>query len=512
MDRGIVIAGALVLIGFGCGSTKENAGSSTPNTGGAAGGMPTMTPAANGPPSSIGTNMMNPVVGGDTSAGGKGSPSMTTNTGGGAAVTPTADDAGAMATDCPKCTIPANCQGFPLKGCKYSPGGTRCRTSARRSIRRLNNPYAVRCIDAMPEFKTKFPGDQYCILPPPPDQGHPGRAASAGQHETYWDAIWAGDYSGYDNPDDDLGAAARRRDHAELPHARRADDDGHELLPHVLPHAHRLASQHHHDARRHRSRTVGSQGVGDALPGLFDASSGAVIGILGGQQRADDSTPVTLETPPEDEGVYLTFPANPAIIFNMHHFNIPDGADPARRLVEHLVAETDATQLAAGTWASSRRRSIGLSVSPNQDGRLAIRLGHRRRHAAVARVRSPALLDHELQLVDRARRWRHRARVSVVRLVRHADVSLRQRGQEPELDPDAKTDGAMSGVVMLHAGDKHALQLPHRVHGRARGGRQARAEPGVRSARCASPTKLITAKCASSSATSRGLARVAWDR
>ncbi|NTV52196.1 MAG: OmpA family protein, partial [Candidatus Firestonebacteria bacterium] len=43
-----------------------------------------------------------------------------------------------------------------------------------------------------------------------------------------------------------------------------------------------------------------------------------------GAQRPDDNTPFSLAKPPEDDGYYLSFPANPAVIFNVHHFNSQD--------------------------------------------------------------------------------------------------------------------------------------------------------------------------------------------
>ena len=53
-------------------------------------------------------------------------------------------------------------------------------------------------MDAWPWYKTKFPGDQYCILPPPPDKGiqygvHP-------QGKEWYAKVSAEDMSGYDNP------------------------------------------------------------------------------------------------------------------------------------------------------------------------------------------------------------------------------------------------------------------------------------------------------------------------
>src|SRR5262249_16259889 len=94
--------------------------------------------------------------------------------------------------------ILSECQSFALVGLKYTPGGSVLPNKCGPFDPTTNNPYAVRCIDAMPSYKTRFPGDQYCVLPPPPDQGiqvglHP-------QGQSYWDQMWAGDYSGYDNP------------------------------------------------------------------------------------------------------------------------------------------------------------------------------------------------------------------------------------------------------------------------------------------------------------------------
>src|ERR1700753_3197253 len=91
------------------------------------------------------------------------------------------DDAGAAATPDagsspnagrgPDGRITAQCQGFKLDGLKYSPGGTTLPNKCAPFDALLNNPYAVRCIDAKPNYKTRFPGDEYCILPPPDDKG-----------------------------------------------------------------------------------------------------------------------------------------------------------------------------------------------------------------------------------------------------------------------------------------------------------------------------------------------------
>jgi hypothetical protein len=103
-----------------------------------------------------------------------------------------------MATDGlgPDGRIVAACQGLPLEGMRYSPGGDTLPNKCAPFDLSKNNPYAIRCIDAMPDFETPFPGDEYCILPPAPDEGfqlgvHPGGSVG------YWEKMWGGDYSSY---------------------------------------------------------------------------------------------------------------------------------------------------------------------------------------------------------------------------------------------------------------------------------------------------------------------------
>ena len=84
----------------------------------------------------------------------------------------------------------------------YSPGGTALPHPCEPYHPTLNNPYAVRCIDAWPWYKTEYPGDEYCILPPEPGKGiqfgvHP-------QGADWYAQVSQQDLSGYDNPSDEF--------------------------------------------------------------------------------------------------------------------------------------------------------------------------------------------------------------------------------------------------------------------------------------------------------------------
>lgn len=77
------------------------------------------------------------------------------------------------------------CQSYSLAGMQYSPGGTDPPNKCAPFDSFTNNPYAVRCIDAMPNYETPYPGDQYCVLPPHPDQGF-----QTGVHPQGWEQYW----------------------------------------------------------------------------------------------------------------------------------------------------------------------------------------------------------------------------------------------------------------------------------------------------------------------------------
>ena len=80
-----------------------------------------------------------------------------------------ADEAAQQAT-APR-GIPEECRGFSFDDIMYSPGGTTLPNKCQPFHPTLNNPYAVRCVDAWPWYKTPYRGDEFCILPPPPDKG-----------------------------------------------------------------------------------------------------------------------------------------------------------------------------------------------------------------------------------------------------------------------------------------------------------------------------------------------------
>jgi hypothetical protein len=315
-----------------------------------------------------------------------------------------------------------------------------------------NNPYAVRCVDALPGFKTKFAGDEYCILPPPPEKGFQVGLHPQGKTAEYWAKIWAGDLSGYETKDADwlldvgeeITQNYRTRDAPGLP-----------ATNYYRTYFRMRTGSHHMIVTMHDGMEKDGwiAGIGEALPGLFDASSGAVNGILGGEQRPDDNTPVTLDKPVEDDGLYLVFPADPSIIFNMHHFNSTDGALLREGWI-NIWKEEDAR--IPMTWYMGMEPSqvIALNVAPNTTADLHYSW------PVNADMRLIRIFGHRHFWTTNFSTWIARANGATEVLYQAYDwfdmPTYRYDSvvKNPPPDPANTQDGAASGIVSLKRGDR----------------------------------------------------------
>jgi hypothetical protein len=194
-------------------------------------------------------------------------------------------------------------------------------------------------------------------------------------------------------------------------------------------------------------------GSGEALPGLFDPSSGAIEGVLGGEQRPDDNTPVTLEKPPEDEGLYLVWPANPLVFFNMHHFNTTT-APLLREGWINIWKEDDARTRMSWYMGMEAGQVITLSIAPgatadlhyswpiNSELRLVRVFGHRHfwtTNFSTWIERANGTTEIAYQSYD----WFDMPTYRYDSVVKN-----------PPLDPEKHLDGAISGIVKLMPGDR----------------------------------------------------------
>jgi hypothetical protein len=354
--------------------------------------------------------------------------------------------------------ILAACQGFPLEGLHYSPGGSKLPNKCAPFDPTTNNPYAVRCIDAMPAFKTSYPGDEYCILPPPPDQGiqvgyHPQGAA-------YWTQMWAGDFSGYEHLSSDWAL----QPNTEVTQNYRniaTNPDPHNYYRTYY----RMRTGSHHAIITANDNTMTPIPEGwialpnadaEASPAIFNASQGTLLSILGGQQRPDDGAPSTLDKPPEDSGYYLTWPASPAVVFNLHYINA--GAKPVlREGWVNLWWESDARIEEAWYMGMPSTEPKDLTVAPGgvldyhaswavpSGGsiRLVSAFGHRHFWTTSFSSWIERANDPSPEVVYQSFDWAN------MPSYRYDDLH-----RNPAADVTKHADGAASGIITLQPGDK----------------------------------------------------------
>ena len=202
--------------------------------------------------------------------------------------------------------VPAQCKGFEVVGLKESPGGDTLPNKCAPFHGLYNNPYAIRCADADPGYKTPYGGDDYCILPPPAtlgtqvhvgpeDYAKPGtfELAAGGEENTMY-------YVNAPNADAHYYYRVNWRMRAGSHHmiitvSDTDREDGWAA-----------------DLNGGQSKNVGATG--------FDTSAGSHG--FGGAQRPDLDRPQgTLAVPPENVGIGALLQAKQQFSFNLHHIN-----------------------------------------------------------------------------------------------------------------------------------------------------------------------------------------------
>jgi hypothetical protein len=420
---------------------SQDAAPATPGLGvaGAVATVPTIPGASTGPTTTPATSP----IGADT-----GSPSTTPASGTPAtpAMTPTTSTpampppptntgaAGAGAND------PTACRGFSFENLVYSPGGNVLPNKCQPYDPTTNNPYAVRCIDAWPWYKTKFPGDQFCILPPPPDKGvqygvHP-------QGKKWFEQVSKQDLSGYDNLADEWIMKDGEEEQANY----QTSADNAQTHNYYRNYARMRPGSHHMIVS-----VQTAAGTPEAWgPATMTGLTGGVS--LPGAQRPDENTPKSLDKPMEDAGLFAKLPVDPVVIFNMHHFNA-SGMTILKEAWTNLWWESDATIEVHGILGLDVGQAITLAVEPGtvldlhyswditQPIRLVDVFGHR--HAWTTNFSAWVEEGSKQDIIYQSFRWLDEP------TYRYDSMTM-----NPVPAPQAKTDGATSGVRTLMPGQK----------------------------------------------------------
>ena len=336
----------------------------------------------------------------------------------------------------------SGCAGFEVVGLRYSPGGNVLPDTCKPFDASTNNPYAIRCVDAIPGYATDYPGDEFCILPPPPDKGlqvglHP-------QGASFWDEVWSGDLSGYSD-------AARLKDFEVAPggeveqtYSTTMTNDAQRLY-YRLDSRMRVGS--HHMATYFTS-SPGEEGWRPINPGEF-SPAGADGGFFWNSQRTNSDRPASsLEIPEEDASLGMSISPHQGILFDVHHFNTRnnpilreawiniwwvDGSVDGAVQDEPLVAPVDVPP--------NSLTDLDGSFAPEKTTRVLSLFGHR--HAWTRRLNA----------------WVHRANGDdepVYDSFNWLDVptySYDSVATNPVADPGAERDGASSGLLTLDPGE-----------------------------------------------------------
>lgn len=334
--------------------------------------------------------------------------------------------------------VPAECKGFEVVGLKQSPGGKVLPNKCAPFHGLYNNPYAIRCVDADPSYKTQYGGDEYCVLPPPSELG---TQVHVGPED-------------YDNPG--TFALAAGSEENTMYYVNSVNDDDHYYYRVNW----RMRAGSHHmiitvsdtdredgwaaDLDGGQARNVGAAG--------FDTSSGSRG--FGGSQRPDLDRPQgTLETPPENVGIGAMLKAKQQFSFNLHHINT--GEKPILReawVNVWYMDKSEVTKEMKGLSASGSPRDVSIPAhqrtvlkyrcNVQDDSRIITMNGHRHAHTDRFSVWVKKQSGEEIRAYE-SFNWED------MPTYQYDSVST-----NPAPDIASKMDGASSGQLNLSKGDE----------------------------------------------------------
>lgn len=347
-----------------------------------------------------------------------------------AAATPT--PSAQPAAPAPATDTSPTCKGFEVLGLKHSPGGSVLPNTCAPFDAQTNNPYAIRCIDADPNYKSGFAGDQYCILPPTENQGVQIRVGP----------------DSYDAPGAfTLAAGAETTEFYHVNAKNPAQHYYYRANWRMRPGGHHMLI-----SMPARDMTDGWSRTGD-----MGSEFGSGSQSFGGAQRPVVDRPQgTLDVPKENVGLGQKLPANQQFSFNLHHINTSD--QPVLREVwlnvwyvdEALVTAPMATFAATGNpadmnIAARQRVQLEYMCTASGSARLISMYGHF--HAHGERFSVWRMRDGEKLPIYESLHWED------IPVYQFDSVSM-----NPQPDTGAKQDGAFSGLLNLDAGDEIHFQ------------------------------------------------------
>jgi hypothetical protein len=332
------------------------------------------------------------------------------------------------------------CRGFDFTGLIYSPGGEVNPNKCEAFHQTLNNPYAVRCVDAWPHYKTQFSGDNFCILPPPPDKGIQIGHHPQGEGDAWFNAVSKGDMSGYENVPADwkLGPGGEEERNIYIAHTNPAGN-------YYRIHNRMRGGSHHMIPSTTTGQVTNVWGPGSP-DGLFTGTG------FPGAQRPDENYPHAAVIPPEDVGLYRAFPANATVTYNMHHFNSTD-KDILKEVWQNIWWTDDAKTPITNVTGLPALQIAGVFANPGEINDMHYSA------TAVAPWRAIGFFGHRHAWTTSFTAWVESAGKEPNIIYQSQDwfdeptFTYNSEVQNPAPAPGKGTDGAFSGILNVAAGD-----------------------------------------------------------
>jgi hypothetical protein len=320
-------------------------------------------------------------------------------------------------------SIPSDCAGFDVLGLKYSPGGDVLPNKCKPFDTVTNNPHAIRCIDADPKYKTGFVGDDYCILPPAPENG-------------FQVHIGPSDYA---NPEADYVLEPGEETDEHFVAVSGNDQDTHYFY------------------RQYRMRPGSHHLILSATDGSSPGGAGGGFGIgkmLGVAQNPALDAPRLEDVPQENLNVGVPIAANTPLSVNLHYINTTDKNilqeawvnvwyKPVAEIKEH-VSQIFANGGVRMNIQPGEHVVLGengkFSCPITTPGRILNLYGHR--HASTLRFTAWRKRDGVRELIYEDYGWEH-------------PLVLEYNSTTDNLphNPQTMTGGGHSGVLDLQVGD-----------------------------------------------------------
>lgn len=340
----------------------------------------------------------------------------------------------------PLSELPQECVGFEVKGLTESPGGKVLPNKCAPFHGTHNNPYAIRCIDADPSYKTDYEGDEFCVLPPPAalgtqihvgpeDMKKPG-TFQLGSGEEENTMYWVNSHN--------------EEDHYYYRTNWRMRPGSHHMIINISDDEHADGWAADLEGAGADARNVGATG--------FD-SSGRSRGF-GGSQRPDLDRPQgVLEVPPENVGIGSLLKAKQQFSFNLHHLNTTEQPVLREAWVNVWYMEKDeVTKEMRGLAASGSPRDVSIPAKQRTvlkyrcdveaDSRIITMNGHRHAHTDRFAVWVKKKSGEEIRAYE-SFNWED------MPTFQYDSIST-----NPTANVEKQIDGASSGVLEVSEGDE----------------------------------------------------------